>query len=53
MQCNASPRQKQVMGTLHKLLDFSCLSEITANVAHTSATFVDARKKAAAQKKGK
>jgi len=43
----------KVMGTLHKLLDFSCLSEITANVAHTSATFVDARKKAAAQKKGK
>ena len=36
----------KVMGVLHKLLDFSCLSEITANVAHTSATFISAKQAA-------
>jgi len=43
----------KVMGLLHKVLDFSCLTEITANVAHTSATFIDAKKQAAAAAKKK
>jgi len=36
----------KVMGFLHKILDFSCLTEITANVAHTSGTFIQAKKEA-------
>ena len=40
----------KVMGMLHKLLDFSMLVEITANVAHTSATFIAAKKEAAQKK---
>ena len=40
----------KVMGMLHKLMDFSCLVEITANVAHTSATFIETKKAASKNK---
>mmetsp|Transcript_31396 Transcript_31396/g.46300 ORF Transcript_31396/g.46300 Transcript_31396/m.46300 type:complete len:320 (-) Transcript_31396:310-1269(-) len=36
----------KAMGVLHKILDFSALVEITANVAHTSATFISVKKAA-------
>ena len=39
----------KVMGIMHKLLDFSLLVEITANVAHTSASFIECKQ--AGQKK--
>jgi short-subunit dehydrogenase len=43
----------KVMGLMHKLLDFSFLAEITANVAHTAGSFVAAKKEAAEAKKAK
>lgn len=33
----------KVMGLMHKVIDFSLLTEITARVAHTSASFVQCR----------
>jgi len=38
---------------MHKVLDFSFLSEITANVAHTAGSFIAAKKDAAEAKKAK
>jgi short-subunit dehydrogenase len=43
----------KVMGLMHKVLDFSCLSEITANVAHSAGSFIAAKKEAEAAKKAK
>jgi len=43
----------KVMGIMHKVLDFSFLSEITANVAHTAGSFIAAKKDAAEAKKAK
>lgn len=41
----------KVMGFLHKILDFTALVEITANVAHSSATFISVKKAAQEAKK--
>mmetsp|Transcript_2188 Transcript_2188/g.3160 ORF Transcript_2188/g.3160 Transcript_2188/m.3160 type:complete len:134 (+) Transcript_2188:593-994(+) len=43
----------KVMGFLHKILDFTALVEITANVAHSSATFISVKKAAQEAKKKK
>ena len=43
----------KVMGLMHKVLDFSCLAEITANVAHTAGSFIQAKQEAEADKKKK
>ncbi len=41
----------KVMGVLHKIVDFSFLSEITANVAHTTGSFILAKKEGIEAKK--
>ena len=38
-----NPLCLQVMGILHHLMDFSFLSEVVANTAHTAASFQQAR----------
>ena len=43
----------KVMGMMHKIVDPSFLAEITAQVAHTAASFKDAEEKASQQQKKK
>uniref|UniRef100_A0A7S2CSR8 Uncharacterized protein n=3 Tax=Octactis speculum TaxID=3111310 RepID=A0A7S2CSR8_9STRA len=52
VMCNQGYFPK-VMGVMQKILDFNCLGEITANVAHTSGSFILVKNQALEAKKTK